>query len=109
MGKIKITSSAELRKLLITPIQKNNVKELCVDEDTCNDMNDHLVLSEFPNLEYIIVSKRSLQNVSSLRISDCEHLTKIIIEDGEEWEGEDGTRYSNGSFYTVNNIVLRST
>ena len=76
-------------------------------EGCCNDMKDDLEISGFNNLEKIVVKKRSLKNLNSLKICNCEKLKSIEIEDGERWK-ENGKWYCNGALFHVKNVIIES-
>ena len=59
-----------------------------------NDYFGNLVIENYPNLEKIIVKKRSLQNLNSLKICNNEKLKTIEIEDG--------------AFENVKNLIIES-
>ena len=67
-----------------------------------NDYYGNLVIENYPNLEKIVVKKKSLQNLNSLKICNNEKLKTIEIEDGDIWN-------ENGAFKDVKNVVIEST
>ena len=66
-----------------------------------------MAIENHPQLEKILVKKKSLINVNSLKICNNERLKVIEIEDGEEWK-QDGVWYANGAFYNAKSITLES-
>ena len=54
-----------------------------IDEAYFRGENDSLVIENYPNLEKIVVKKKSLKNLNSLKICNNEKLKTIEIEDGE--------------------------
>ena len=75
------------------------LQEMIIGEECFNKFNDDLVIANYPNLEKIVVKKKSLQNLNSLKICNNEKLKTIEIEDGEDW---------NGAFYYVKNVIIES-
>ena len=64
-----------------------------------NDYYGNLAIENYPNLEKIVVKKKSLKNLNSLKICNNEKLKTIEIEDGEIW---------NGAFNNVKNVIIES-
>ena len=64
-----------------------------------NEWKDDLVIQNYPNLQSIIVKKYSLRSLNLLKISNCEKLEKIEIQDGEEWEC---------AFFNVKDVIIES-
>ena len=83
---VSISNTSEFRNLLNNSNKKEEVKELIVNENCCNDMNDDLEISGFENLEKIIVKRWALQKLNSLKICNCEKL-KIIETEGANING----------------------
>ena len=75
-----ISSADDLEELLNNQERKESISRLIISKNSCNDMDDDLVLSGFDNLEKIIVREKALQNVNSLRIHNCEKLKSIEVE-----------------------------
>ena len=48
-----------------------------------NDYTSNLIITNYPNLQSIIVKKQSLKYLNSLKICNCDKLKTIEIEDGE--------------------------
>ena len=78
----------------------NLIKELEIGENCFNKWKGDLRIFNYPNLQSIVVKKKSLKNLKSLKICNCEELKTIEIKDGEEW-GE-------GAFYNVKNVIMES-
>ena len=65
-----------------------------------NEWKDDLIIQNYPNLESIVVKKKSLNNLNSLKISNCEKLKTIEIEDGDY--------LYEGAFHDVKNVKIES-
>ena len=61
---------------------EEDIKEMIIEEEFGNDYFGNLVIANYPNLEKIIVKKRSLQNLNLLKICNNVKLKTIEIEDG---------------------------
>ena len=68
-------------------------------ENCLNEWKGDLVIDNYPNLQSIVVKKRSLNNLNSLKICNCEKLETIETEDGD-WE--------DGAFNNVKNVIIES-
>ena len=71
-----------------------DIEEMIIEEGFGNGYFGNLLIENYPNLEKIIVKKRSLQNLNSLKICNCEKLKTIEIEDG--------------AFENVKNLIIES-
>ena len=80
---------------------------MIIEEEFGNDYYGNLVIQNYLNLQSIVVRKKSLNNLNSLKICNCEKLKTIEIEDGQLWE-EDGEWYVNGAFDNVKNVIIES-
>ena len=67
---------------------------MIIEEGFGNDYYGNLIIQNYPNLQSIIVKKKSLRNLNSLKICNCEKLKTIEIEDC--------------AFYNVNNVIIES-
>ena len=74
---------------------------MIIEEEFGNDYYGNLVIENYPNLEKIIVKKRSLNNLKSLKICNNEKLKTIEIEDGYKYG-------SNGVCWNVKNVIIES-
>ena len=83
------------------------IKELEIGENCFNEWKDDLVIQNYPNLQSIVVKKKSLKNLNILKICNCENLKTIEIEDGDGWK-ENGIWYTNGAFSTVDDVIIES-
>ena len=72
----------------------NLIKELDIGENCYNNWKGDLLIHNYPNLQSIVVKKKSLKNLNSLKISNCEKLESIEIEDS--------------AFINVKNVILES-
>ena len=73
---------------------------MVIGEGCFNGIKDDLLIENYPNLEKIVVEKRSLSNLNLLKICNNEKLKTIEIEDSEEWE--------EGAFQNVKNVIIDS-
>ena len=71
---------------------------MIIEEDFGNDYDGNLIIQNYPNLQSIIVKKKSLKNLNSLKICNCEKLKTIEVEDG----------YWDGAFENVKNVTIES-
>ena len=59
----------------------NEITELTISSMCCSDMNNELNISNYMNLQTLIVKHNSLQSLKSFEISNNPSLQSIIIED----------------------------
>ena len=72
---------------------------MIIEEEFGDDYYGNLVIENYPNLEKIVVKKRSLKNLNSLKICNNDKLKIIEVEDGD---------WFNGAFYNVKNVIIES-
>ena len=72
---------------------------MIIEEDFGNDYDGNLIINNYPNLQSIVVKRKSLMNLNSLKICNCEKLKTIEIEDGEG---------SDSVFAYVKKLVIES-
>ena len=84
---VSISNTSEFRNLLNNSNKKEEVKELIVNENCCNDMNDDLEISGFENLEKIVFRKDCLRFLNSLQIRGNENLKSILVNDTDTYDG----------------------
>ena len=72
---------------------------MIIKEDYGNDYYGDLIIQNYPNLQSIVVKKKSLMNLNSLKICNCEKLKTIEIEGGN-WRGS--------AFENVKNVIIES-
>ena len=72
---------------------------MIIEEEFGNDYYGNLIIQNYPNLQSIIVKKKSLQFLNSLKICNCEKLKTIETEDGNRWDGASSN---------VNNVIIES-
>ena len=71
-----------------------DIEEMIIEEEFGNDYYGNLAIENYPNLEKIIVKKKSLQNLKSLKIYNNEKLKIIEIEEY--------------AFFYVKNVIIES-
>ena len=76
------------------------MRELIIGEECGNDIEDDIVISNYPTLEKIRVEKNSMKSINSLTICNNEELKRIEIESAV-W-------YSSGAFYNVKTVIIES-
>ena len=69
------------------PEFEKDIEEMIVEFGWGNNYYGNLLIENYPNLQSIVVKKKSLQNLNSLKICNCEKLKIIEIEDGDFLEG----------------------
>ena len=55
---------------------------MIIEEEYGDDYYGNFIIKNYPNLQSIVVKKKSLENLNSLKICNCEELKTIEIEDG---------------------------
>ena len=75
-----ISNSSELQRFANSFYYKSTTRKLIIDKSCCNDMKDDLVIDNFHVLKTIVVKGGSLQQLTSLKISDNSFLSSIEIE-----------------------------
>ena len=55
---------------------------MIIEKEFGNDYYGNLVIENYPHLEKIVVKKKSLMNLNSLKICNNDKLKTIEIEDG---------------------------
>ena len=63
-------------------------------EELLEEMEDELILNDYPHIQYIHIQEDSFKNISSLTISNLPELKFLIFE--------------YGSFYETTNLTLSS-
>ena len=63
-------------------------------EGLCKEMNDELILNDYPHVQFIHIQEESFQNISSLTISNLPELKYLVFE--------------NGSFHKTTSLTLSS-
>ena len=84
-----------------------DITEMIIEEEFGNDYYGNLIIKNYPNLEKIVVKKKSLQNIKSLKICNCEKLKSIEIEEGEK-QFEKNEWYMNNAFCNVRKLIMES-
>ena len=73
---------------------------MIIEEGFGNDYYGNLVIENYPNLEKIVVMKRSLRSLNSLKICNNEQLKTI--------ETEFCFEYETNSFDNVEEVIIES-
>ena len=60
---------------------QKDIEEMIIEEDFGNDYFGNLIIQNYPNLQSIVVKEKSLQNLNSLKICNCEQLKTIETEE----------------------------
>ena len=99
----KEIDSINFKNAIILPFELSefgkDIQEMIIEEEFGNDYYGNLVIQDYPNLHSIIVKKKSLQNLNSLKICNCEKLKTIEVED---------SNWYNGAFHNVKNVIIES-
>ena len=75
-----------------------------IGENCFNEWKGDLLIENYPNLQSIVVKKKSLMHLNLLKICNCEKLKIIEIEDS----GDGGGNKRNSAFYNVKNVIIES-
>ena len=62
-------------------LNDKNWSSILVKEGLFNEMEDELILNDYPHVQFIHIQERSFENISSLTISNLPELICLIIED----------------------------
>ena len=65
-----------------------------MNEGLFEEMEDELILNDYPHIQFIHIQEDSFKNISSLTISNLPELRILIVE--------------NGSFYETTSLTLSS-
>ena len=76
------------------PEFEKDIEEMIIEEEFGNDYFGNLIINNYPNLQSIVVKKKSLNYLKSLKICNCEKLKTIESE--------------NNVFYNVKNVIIES-
>ena len=91
------------------PEFEKDIQEIIIEEGFGNKYFGNLVIQDYPNLEKISVKKKSLENLNSLKICNCEKLKIIECENGRrDGEDENGRQIYYGAFRNVRNVIIES-
>ena len=91
---LTISTTNDLENILNDQFRKRILKNFSVSTYSLNNLNGDLILSDFDNLEKIIVGENSLQNLNLLKICNNEKLLTFEIGDL--------------AFRFVNNVIIES-
>ena len=75
-------------------LNDKNWSSIIVKEKLFTEMNDELILNDYPHVQFIHIQVDSFMNISSLTISNLPELKFLIIEDN--------------SFYSTTSLTLSS-
>ena len=75
------------------------IKELVTGKNCFNEWIGDLVIENYPNLQSIVVKITLFENLNSLKISNCEKLKTIEIENGY---------WGEAVFKNVKNVIIES-
>ena len=75
-------------------LNDKNWSSIIVKEELFEEMEDELILNDYPHIQFIHIQEDSFKNISSLTISNLPELKFLIIEDN--------------SFYETTNLTLSS-
>ena len=62
-------------------LNDKNWSSIIVKEGLLEEMEDELILNDYPHIQFIHIQRESFQNISSLTISNLPELKFLIIED----------------------------
>ena len=54
-------------------------------EELFEEMEDELIMNDYPHVQFIHIQRESFQNISGLTISNLPELKFLIIESGSFW------------------------
>ena len=86
------------------PEFEKDIEEMIIEERFGNDYYGNLIIQNYPNLQSIIVKKKALMNLNSLKICNCEKLKTIEIKNKVSY-----LYCYDGSFENVKNVVIKCT
>ena len=75
-------------------LNDKNWSSIIVKEGLFEEMEDELILNDYPHIQFIHIQEDSFKNISSLTISNLPELRILIVE--------------NGSFYETTSLTLSS-
>ena len=67
-------------------LNDKNWSSITVKEELFEEMEDELILNDFPHVQFIHIQEDSFKNISSLTISNLPELKFLIIEDNSFYE-----------------------
>ena len=98
-----IGNEDQLRELLSNDYKKRSVDELVIAEGCGNEMKDDLELCGFENLESLVIEKKSLVILNSLKISDNPVMKSIETKDDTEYGAK------TAALESVKSVTISST
>ena len=75
-------------------LNDKNWSSIIVKEELFEEMEDELILNDYPHIQFIHIQRYSFMNISSLTISNLPELRLLVFE--------------NGSFYKTTSLTLSS-
>ena len=75
-------------------LNDKNWSSITVKEGLFKEMNDELILNDYPHIQFIHILRESFKNISSLTISNLPELKLLVFEDS--------------SFYSTTSLTLSS-
>ena len=76
---------------------------MIIEEDYGNEYYGNLIIENYPNLKKIVVKAKSLNNLKSLKICNCEKLKTIDIKNKVSY-----LYCYDGSFENVKSVIIDS-
>ena len=75
-------------------LNDKNWSSIIVKEGLLEEMEDELILNDYPHVQFIHIQSESFKNISSLTISNLPELKLLVFEDS--------------SFYSTTSVILSS-
>lgn len=102
--KVVIMNENELKELFSNQDKRFGMSQLVIGVGCGNEIKGDLDLGEFNNLESLIVRRRSLQNLNSLKISNNPMLKTIEVKGGNG--GSKDSSKNTSPFHCVKSVVI---
>ena len=78
-----------------------DIQKMIIEKDYGNNYYGNLIIKDYPNLQSIVVKKKSLRKLCSLKICNCDKLKMIEVEDSD--------RFFSGTFFDLKEVALMSS
>ena len=75
-------------------LNDKNWSSIIVKKDLFREMEDELIMNDYPHVQFIHIQKQSFKNISSLTISNLPELKLLVFEDR--------------LFYSTTSVILSS-